>query len=197
MDIVTRVQGILLKPKEEWEKIKGESIPISKLFTSYAILLALIPPIARFIRFSLFGRRVSYEGFIQIGTGRILFYSIFMFIFYLAVVYLIGYIINALAPTFSSKQNLENAMKLAVFSMTPVWLAGILNIIPYLGWLSILASLYGVYLFYLGFTNPLMDTPEDKVGGYFIVSIVVAIVLVGVASAVLSAIFLVGAIARF
>jgi hypothetical protein len=34
-------------------------------------------------------------------------------------------IIDALAPTFLGRKNQENAMKLAVYSMTPAWLAGI------------------------------------------------------------------------
>ena len=40
MDLVSRVQGILLKPKDEWLKIKDEPATIQQLFTKYAVILA-------------------------------------------------------------------------------------------------------------------------------------------------------------
>ena len=41
--------------------------------------------------------------------------------------------------------------------------------------MGILASLYGVYILYLGLRTPMMETPKEKVGGYLGVSILVAI----------------------
>jgi peptidoglycan biosynthesis protein MviN/MurJ (putative lipid II flippase) len=114
------------------------------------------------------------------------------YILSLVSVYVLGIVINALAPTFSSKQDINNAMKLAVFSMTASWVGGIFNIIPVLGILAMLAGLYGLYILYLGFNNPLMETPKDKVIGYFAVSLVIAIVLIVVISLILGAIFTVG-----
>jgi hypothetical protein len=196
MDVVARVQGILLKPKDEWEKIKGESLPVSTLFTSYAVLLAAIPSVCQFIGLSLIGRNIPWVGLRRYGFGRTLFYSIFLYALSLVSVYALGIIINALAPTFSSKQNQENAMKIAVFSMTPVWIAGVFYVIPFIGFLAFFGSLYGIYLFYLGFTSSLMETPPDKVIGYVVVSIVVAAILTAIVWSVLSAVFLVGTIAR-
>ena len=110
--------------------------------------------------------------------------------------YVFGIVINALAPSFGSKQDLPSAMKLAVFSMTPGWIAGVLYIIPMLGVLVILASLYGIYVLYLGFNTPLMETPKDKVIIYLVVSIVVVTVLMIVVSVILGAIFTVGTVGR-
>jgi hypothetical protein len=196
MDIIARVQGILLKPKDEWEKIKLEPLPVSTLFTSYAVLLAAIPSICQFIGLSLIGRNIPWAGLTRYGFGRTFFYSIFLYVLSLVSVYALGIIINALAPTFSSQQNQENAMKIAVFSMTPAWIAGVFYLIPFLGWLAVFGSLYGIYLFYLGFTSSLMETPQDKVVGYVVVSIVVAVILMAIVWAVLGAIFLVGAVGR-
>jgi hypothetical protein len=105
-----------------------------------------------------------------------------------------GIIINALAPTFSSKSDATAAMKLAVYSMTPAWVAGVLYIIPLLDVLVILASLYGIYIMYLGFVCPMMDTPKDKVLPYMIVSLVVAVVVWAVVALILGAIFAVGGV---
>ncbi|MBM3285013.1 MAG: YIP1 family protein [Candidatus Aminicenantes bacterium] len=187
MDIVARAQGILFKPKEEWAKIKGEPTPIQQLFTSYAVILAAIPVVAQFLGWALVGFRIPYVG--GSWMGRAILYSIFSYVFSLVVVYAFGIIINALAPNFSSTQNLPNAMKLAVYSMTPAWLAGIFHIIPSLGFLAILGSLYGIYVLYLGFATPLMGTPKEKVVGYMVISVVVMIVLSVVVGLILGAMF--------
>jgi len=130
--------------------------------------------------------------------ARAFFGAIFSYILSLVVVYALGFIINALAPTFGSTQNLTLAMKLAVYSMTPVWIMGIFNLIPVLWALGILGSLYGLYLLYLGFSTPLMGTPKEKITGYVVVSIVVVIVLMAVVGGILGAAFAVrGAMAFF
>ena len=53
MDLVSRVKAILLKPNDTWPEIKNEPATVKDLFTSYAAILAAIPPIASFIGFSL------------------------------------------------------------------------------------------------------------------------------------------------
>jgi len=196
MDLVARAQGILLKPKEEWVKIKDEPTPLSQLFTSYAVILAAIPAIAQFIGYGLIGYRVPFVGWIRYGIGMALFRSILFYIFALVSVYVFGLIINLLAPSFSSTQNNTNAMKLAVFSMTPSWIAGVFYFVPILGFLAFIASLYGLYILYLGFATPLMDTPKEKVVGYLVVCIIVVIVLMAVVSLILGAVFTVGTVYR-
>jgi len=194
MDLVARAQAIILKPKEEWGKIKAESTTIAQLFTSYAVLLAAVPAIAQFIGNGLVGKRIPFVGWVRFPIGSALFQAILYYVFTLVSVYVFGIVINALAPSFGSKQSPVNAMKLAVFSMTPMWIGGIFYIIPFLGFLAWLASLYGLYVLYLGFDNPLMDTPKEKVVGYLLVSIVVIVVLSLVVALVLGAIFTVGSI---
>ncbi len=196
MSIVSRVQAILLKPKEEWVKIKDEPATIQQLFVPYVVILAAIPAVAQFLGWAVIGGfRIPYAG--GSWMTRALLYAIFSYILSLVVVYALGFIINALAPNFSSTQNLILAMKLAVYSMTPVWIAGIFNLIPALGILGVLGSLYGLYLLYLGFSTPLMGTPKDKVPGYVVVSIVVVIVLMVVVGVILGAAFAIRGVMAF
>jgi len=189
MDLVARVQNIILRPKEEWLKIKDESADIKTLFTSYAAILAAIPAIASFIGMSFIGRRIPFLGWYRMGIARGIVYAILSYIFSLAAVAIVGFVIKALAPTFNSTPNPVQAMKVAVYSFTPAWVAGILDIIPALSPLVILASLYGLYILYLGLAAPLLDTPREKVIGYFIVSLVVAIVIMAVFSLILGGVF--------
>jgi len=175
MDLMQRVQGILLKPKDEWVKIKGEPATVSGLFTSYAMILAAIPAVSQFLGNVLIGRRLPFVGYYKWDAGRALGHAVFTYVFALATVYIFALIINAL--------------KLAVYSMTPGWVAGVFYIIPALWVLGILASLYGLYILYLGFETPMMDTPKEKVMGYLGVSILVAIGLYVVFGLLLGAIF--------
>jgi hypothetical protein len=189
MDLVQRAQGILLKPKEEWAKIKGETTSVSELFTSYAMILAAIPAAAQFIGYVIVGQRIPFLGLYRWGVGRAFGNAVLSYVFSLATVYIFAFIINALAPNFSSAQNMTSAMKLAVYSMTPAWVAGVLHIIPFLSVLALLAGLYGLYLLYLGFETPVMETPKDKVLGYMIMSIIAVIVLYMVFGLILGGIY--------
>ena len=171
MDLVARAQGLILKPKEEWVKIKGEDTAPMALFTGYAALLAPIPAIAQFI--GVWPHRhphpVSRHPTACPSAPALVGPSSITFSAWPASTRF-GLIINALAPNFGSKPNPENAMKLAVYSMTIAFVAGIFYIIPSLGVLAGIAGLYGLYVLYLGFNTPMMDTPKDKVIGYLVVS---------------------------
>jgi hypothetical protein len=192
MDLKARVQGILLKPKEEWEKIKEETYPVPQLFSSYVLILAAIPAVAQFIGNWLIGQRIPFYGTYRQGFGSGLLRAILFYGMTLLSVYVLGFIINSLAGSFASRQDQLSAMKLAVYGQTPMWIAGALYIIPALGMLAPLISLYGIYLMYLGLAAGLMETPKDKVITYLVVIIVVTFVLMFAISIVLSAIFAVG-----
>lgn len=197
MDIVARVQGILLKPKEEWPKIKEESQSVSQILTSYVMILAAIPSIAQFIGYGIVGHRIPFYGWYRMGIGTAFFRSILSYVLTVAAAYVLHIIINALAQTFSSKQNPENAMKLAAYCLTPGWVASALSIIPMLYFLVMLASLYGVYILYLGLDANLMETPKEKIVSYLVVVVVITFVIMFVIGAILSTLFTVGAGLRF
>ena len=194
MDLVARVQGLILKPKEEWVKIKGEDTAPMALITGYAALLCAIPAIAQFIGYSLIGIRIPFLGSYRYPLGSGLLRAVLYYVFTLASVYAFGLIINALAPNFGSKQNPQKAMQLSVYSMTIPFVAGIFYIIPSLGVLAAIAGLYGLYVLYLGFNTPMMDTPKDKVVSYLVVCCIVVVVLMLVVGFILGAIFAVGAV---
>jgi len=175
MDLVGRVKQIILKPKDAWEQIKGEETTIKDLYISYAAILAIIPPVATFIGWSIVG--MSFMGFsyrIPFMSG--ISYAVFHYILSLAGLYLVAFIIDILAPNFGSQKNIVNAMKVAVYANTPNWVASVLFIIPALSPIVMIASLYSLYLFYLGLPV-LMETPKEKTVGYIIVIIIVSIIV--------------------
>ena len=76
-------------------------------------------------------------------------------------VFVLSFVINALAPTFGAEQNSTQALKVAVYWYTPAWVAGVLQIVPLLGIFAIFAAFYGIYLLYLGLPA-LMKCPRTR-----------------------------------
>ena len=176
MGLVDRAKNICITPKTEWPVIAGETIPTASLMTGYVAPLAIIGPVAAFIGGSIIGHTLPFVGTwrtpIIMGVGV----AIFTFVMAFVGVFILSLIINALAPTFGGEKNQQQALKVAVYSYTPAWIAGILSIIPFLGMLAMLAAFYGLYLLYLGLPR-LMKCPEDKSIGYTVVVVICAIVL--------------------
>src|SRR5262249_15240044 len=111
---------------------------------------------------------------VPLFTGLV--FALFTFCMAIVSVFLVSLVINALAPTFGGQQDSIQALKVAVYSYTPAWIAGVLQIVPLLGIFVIFAALYGLYLRFLGLPR-LMKCPEDKALGYTAVVVVCAIVL--------------------
>lgn len=176
MDIVQRAKNIILTPKTEWPVIAAEPATPGALIGGYAAPLAAIGAIAGFIGGSLIGTTLPFIGHYRVPLAGGLVTAIFSFGMALVSVFVLSVIINALAPTFGGEKNSLQALKLAVYSYTPAWIAGVLNIIPLLGILAIFAVFYSVYLLYLGIPR-LMKAPEDKAIAYTAVVLVCAIIL--------------------
>jgi hypothetical protein len=174
MNLVERVKRILLSPQTEWPVIDTEPTTTSELYTKYIVPLAAIGPIAQLIGYSLFGVNVFGTTYrVPIGSG--ITTALVTYILSLASVYVLATIIDTLAPTFNGKRNQIQALKVAAYSSTAAWVAGVFALIPYLRILTIL-GLYSIYLLYLGLPV-LMKTPRDRALAYTGVVLIAAIVL--------------------
>ena len=172
-----RVVKILTTPKTEWPVIEAETTDVATLYTSYIAILAAIPVVASFIGSVIIGTSVPFVGTYRTPIGTALTILILSYVLSLASVYIAALVIDKLAPTFDSKPNMIQALKLVAYASTASWVAGALNIIPLLGTIvALVGALYAIYLFYLGLPV-MMKTPEAKVIAYMVVSAVVMIVL--------------------
>ena len=176
MDIKARVRNILLTPNTEWPVIAEEPARVGDVVTGYVMPLAAIGAIAGFIGGSLVGMSLPFLGTYRVPIMTGLAGAVFTFVFAIIGVFILAFIINALAPTFGAQKDSNRAFKVAVYSYTPAWIAGALHILPALGVLGIIAALYGLYLLYLGLPA-LMKVPQEKAIGYTAVVVVCAIVL--------------------
>jgi hypothetical protein len=182
-NLVARVTNILTKPNQEWGVIAGESTSVAALYSGYIVILAAIPVLATFLQMSVFG-----FGFLRIGLGIGLAAAIVQYVLSLGGAYLSAFVIEKLAPNFQSQGDTLQALKLVAYASTAVWVAGVLNLLPFIGFLGVfLGGVYSIYLFYVGLPV-IMKTPQDKVIPYMIVSAVVILVIYVVIAFVSSAI---------
>lgn len=174
MDIMDRVKKIIMNPAVEWQVIKEENLTIADMFKQYAVILAIIPAAAGFIGRTMIGMSVwGVSTRVSFFDG--LAWAILSYVMSLGGIFVLGYIIDALAPTFGCKKDLNASMKTAVFSMTAGWLAGIFSLIPALSILGIV-GLYTFYLYYIGLRE-LKNVPPDKLVGYYVVTLVLGLVV--------------------
>lgn len=187
MNLVDRAKNILITPKTEWEVIKNEQTSTADLFTKYAMILAVIPVIATIIGFSIIGVSFGFGVAFKWPFSASLLHGVVSYILNLVSIYVIALIVDALAPSFGSTKNLYASLKVVLYSYTASFVAGIFMVIPMLSWLALLVSLYSFYLMYLGL-KIVKDTPEDKLAGYLVVTILISIVIYVVIGFIVNAI---------
>ena len=172
MNLVARAKAILMTPRQEWQVIDTEPLNVGQLLTGYVLPLAAIGPIAQIIGWTVFGM----GGLFRLSIGSAISHAIVAYIFAIIGVFVLAWIINALAPSFGGTQSMPQAIKVAAYASTAAWVAGIFGILPALAILAAIGGLYSLYLVYLGIPV-LMKSPPDKAMTYTIVVIVAAIIL--------------------
>lgn len=188
--MIERVKNLLLKPAEEWSRIDPEPTTIGDLYKSWVLPLAAIPAVAGLIGSLAFG----YSAFgitYRPSIGAALSTAVVQYVLALVSIVVVALIIDFLAPQFSATPNRVQAFKVAAYSATAGWVAGVFNLLPALGILAVIGALYGLYLLYLGLPR-LMKAPADKAVSYTVVVVLAAVlvfIVIGAIAAPIAATF--------
>lgn len=181
-----RARNILLNPLVEWQAIAAQPMTVKEIMTYAATLSAIGYGIALVV--GLLFNALSFFAW-HGGFGSVLVAILVPLLSWalgLVIVYVMGLIAAALAPTFKGQKDNIQGLKLIVFAATAFWVANIFSFIPFLGALiGIAGALYGAYLIYLG-SKPVMKVPEDSTIVYTLLTAVIWIVLSSVVYGVLS-----------
>ena len=184
MNIAQRVREILLTPKQAWPVIEAEQTDVPTLYTQYIMILALIPAVAEFIGMSLMG--VNTPGHtIPFFSG--IFTMVVSYAVSLAMFYAVALLADHLAPNFGGRKSLINALKLIAYSSTASMVGGIFLLVPQFWFLGTLASMYSLYLLFLGIPV-MMKSPQEKTLTYTAILLVGGLVAGGMLG-LISAIF--------
>ena len=180
--LVERAKQLILTPRAEWPVIAAEPTTVADIYRRYVVILAAVPAVAGLIGNMVFGYSV-FGLTMRMSPVTAISLAITQYIASLISVFVLALIIDALAPNFGGTRNRIQAIKVAAYSWTAAWVAGVLAIIPQLAPLGELLGLYSLYLLYLGLPL-LMRAPPDKAIGYTIVTILAALVLSVVVGAI-------------
>jgi len=175
MNLVSRTKNILLSPKQEWQVIDDEATSVGGLYVGYIVPLAAIGPVASSIGMAVFGISVPVLGTYRVPIDAAVRQGITQYVLALVGVFVLALIIDELAPYFRGQENRYQALKVAAYSSTAVWIVGIVGLIPELSILWPL-GLYSLYLLALGLPV-LMKVPQDKAMGYTVAVIICAVLL--------------------
>lgn len=177
MNLVERAKNILLTPKTEWAVIEAETTPPKDLILNYVLPLAAFAAVMQFLSLAVIGTHTPLGGVFHLGYGFALAMAVYHLVMAVVAVFVIGFIIDALAPSFGGTKNMNQATKVAAYAFTASWVGSVFTLIPWLGAvLVLLCALYGLYLLYLGLPQ-LMKNPADKSIGYTAVVVIAAIVV--------------------
>jgi hypothetical protein len=183
--LVERIKNIILQPKFEWPVIASEPTSIAQLYTGYVMPLAGVAAVLSFLHVSVIGVHIPFGGTLRMPVSSGLTAAIFSFVGALIGLFLVGLIINALAPTFAGTSDRRQALKVATYAFTPGWLASLLALSPVMPMLlQWIAFFYGIYLLYLGLPV-VMRSPKERAFGYT-ATVVVCTILLGIVFAGLS-----------
>jgi hypothetical protein len=146
-----RARNLLLTPTAEWGVIAGERATTEQLFLRWVLPFTVFFFVAGQLGDVAFQDRpvVPALGTIIVGTA-----------FMCAGVYALAWVIDYLSKHFEGERNAAQAMKLAAYSGTGLWLSGVFGLVPALMLLSAL-GLVAIYTLYRGLPV-LMKTPPDK-----------------------------------
>ncbi len=180
MNPALRAKAMLVDPLVEWAIIEKESGDPAYLLGRYVAPLALVPALSSFVGSCVIGVDVPGAGTVRAPVFDGLFGAIFGYATTCITVLLLGLLINLLAPAFGGRRDFDGAFKLAVYSFTPVWLAGIFLILPGLRFLELTGG-YGAYILWLGLPR-LAKSPAQKSLSFTTVIVVCAFALAYIAA---------------
>jgi hypothetical protein len=187
MTLIERAKAVCLSPDSEWTTIASEHTEAQALITGYVLPLAGLAAAAQLIGGTLIGRNLGIIGTYRVPLTTGIGIAVASLAFAAVGVVVMSFVIDALAPTFGAQKSREQALKVAVYSATPVWIAGVVQIIPALGILVLIGALYALYLLYLGLPR-LMKCPAEKTVAYLGAVIACAIVIGLVGSTLIASI---------
>lgn len=187
MNAAWRALRILANPSIEWTKIENEPGDVAYVLADYVAVLAVVPAVFGFVGACVVGVAVPGRGTVRAPIIDGLFGAVFGYVMSCATVLGLGLLINLIAPLFGGRRDFDSAFKLAVYSYTPVWLAGIFLLAPGLRFIG-LSGFYGAYLLWAGLPR-LMKAPAAKTPSYAAVIVACACALAFIVGSLQHALF--------
>ena len=187
VNVIDRAKNIIIQPDKEWNVIESEKPDTRQILTGYVLILAGAAAVAAFIGFAIVGFNVMGVAYRGMEWGLYQFLVVLAGAF--LSVFVTAFVVDTLAPSFNAEKNLDRSIQLVAYSFTPVWVGGLLAIIPAISFIGTLFGLYCLYLMYTGLPK-IKKVPAEKHTGYFVVTLIVTILVYVIVGWLLSTILM-------
>lgn len=151
--LLSHVKGLLANPLVEWETIRDENSSIASLYSRYILIVGAIAPVCALIGTTTLGWSIGVGEPVRLTFGSALQMSLAFYVAILVATFCIGKMIHWMAQTYGADQPLNLCVALAAYTATPLFVVGLIQLIPTL-WLNFIVGLpalaYTVYLLYSG-----------------------------------------------
>lgn len=138
--LIEPIKQFVRSPDAAWESIARTPMSHVQLFERYAFLIAIVPAVSLSLGLVMSGKVTLAAGLIRIALA---------YLVALGLLYGATYGALLLAPLFGGKISPDNAAKLVVYSMIPLYILSVFLLVPALKMLAI-AGVSGLFLFYRG-----------------------------------------------
>lgn len=175
--ILNHLMGLYTHPKEEWHTIEQNHEAV-KSSLSHVLLIALIPAVCAYFATAHIGWNPGAGELLFLTSKSALFMSVGMYFGLIAGVFALAYLAYWMAQTFDASPSYTQALELASYTATPLFMVGFAALYPVLWFIMVIGLIgvtYSVYLLYAG-VPIIMNIPEEK--GFIYASSVVTAGLV-------------------
>lgn len=166
MNPISRAISVLTAPGPAMNKAAGEPATTQGLVTGYAAVVGALPALTGLILTLVTLGSLIRHAIVSTILTTLAYYVLRD----VGVTIVIGLGLAALAPNFGGRKDSVNAMKLAVYAGTSIWIAGALMalltwLVPTLGGLAyiilLLGFAYAGYILYVG-AGPMLGVPKEQ-----------------------------------
>ena len=175
--ILNHLMGLYTHPKEEWHTIEQNHEAL-KSSLSHVLLIALIPAVCTYVASTIIGWNLGVSDPLLLTKQSALMMSVSMYFGLIGGVFALAYLAFWMAKTFDAQPSYTQAIELAAYTATPLFMVGLAALYPALWFVMIVGLVgltYSVYLLYTG-VPIIMNIPEEK--GFIYASSVVTAGLV-------------------
>lgn len=159
---------LFFTPRTEWRMISKENLDVTKFGIFRMLILAAVPAISFLIGINQIGGSRGGIEFNQVALADALPMALAFYVLIIVFTLLMTYFTFAIERTFGEEASFGRCLVFITYTATPMYMAGLIGLIPIL-WLSVqvllLAVGYSLYLLYLG-VPIFMNIDEGK--GYVV-----------------------------
>lgn len=134
--------SLLYNPNKVWPDISDKKQSVTEIYLKFLIFFAAIPPVSAFIGSTYVGWKVG-ENTYKLTTQSALMLSISAYLAILVAVAVVAAFVHWMAKTYGTEPRYRRCLKLTAYSLTPMFLAGLLGCFPIL-WLDMLITLVAI-----------------------------------------------------